>query len=467
MFLSTRGYHYSYNFIVKSVKKNCENILQKNLDILFFQDKKFPSFKYLIFFIYIVLSGKIFRNNCAKINYENIEIGRFVLSKTFCDFECYVNEYKFYIKLIKNFFHAGTLLNACKYYNNKFDINGVYVDHCGYLNGIIFSFFALKKSIVYTNNYPLGIYYVNYKKNKKNYLLKYENSLRINIKKKLNKIQIKNAEKKLSNLVKKKDFIPYLVKANYKKLDLYNYKIFDYVVYCHSFTDGQLWHGYANFKNNLEWLEFTINALLKKKKKILIKPHPNFYNGSLGLSAKWDKIIYDKLVKKFSNNDNLVFLSKPTQNYLLLKKLNKNCVLLSKYGTAILEGSYMNFKTICTCHNFFNKKFRISNMWKDKTDYLRLLNTNVSYLKKPNRNDLIKLSYALFYYYNSEYHENFYDNIIRKSLKLNKDDYQKQFASVARKSVANSKLNKLKDSTKLIEKNIINKISKTIFEVTK
>ena len=164
MFLSTRGYHYNYNFIVKSAKQNCENILQKKLDILFFQNKKIPSFKYLIFFIYIVLSGKIFKDNRAKIKYENIEIGRFVLSKTFCDYECYVNKYKFYFVLIKNFFHSGTLLNACKYYNNKFDINGVYVDHCGYLNGIIFSFFALKKSIVYTNNYPLGIYYVNYKK---------------------------------------------------------------------------------------------------------------------------------------------------------------------------------------------------------------------------------------------------------------------------------------------------------------
>ena len=64
------------------------------------------------------------------------------------------------------------------------------------------------------------------------------------------------------------------------------------------------------------------NALLKKNKKILIKPHPNFYNGSLGQSAKWDKIIYDKFVKRFSNNDNLFFLNKPTQNYHLLKKLN-------------------------------------------------------------------------------------------------------------------------------------------------
>ncbi len=467
MFLSTRGYHYNYNFIVKSAKQNCENILKKKLDILIFQKKKFPSFKYLIFFIYILLSGKIFKDDRAKIKYENIEIGRFVLSKTFCDYECYINKYKFYIVLIKNFFHSGALLNTCKYYNDKFNINGVYVDHSGYLNGIIFSFFALNKSIVYTNNYPLGIYYVNYKKNKKNHLLKYENTLRISVKKQLNKIQQKNSKKKLSKLVKKKDFIPYLVKANYKKLDNYNYKIFDYIVYCHSFTDGQLWHGYADFENNLEWLEFTIAALLKKNKKILIKPHPNFYNGSLGPSAKWDKIIYDKLVKRFSKNDNLFFLNKPTQNYLLLKKLNKNCVLLSKYGTAMLEGAYMNFKTICTCHNFFDKKFKISNMWKDKTDYLKLLNTDVSQLKEPDRNDLIRLGYALFYYYNSEYHENFYDNIIRKSLKLNKDNYQKQFSTIGRKPIANSKLSKLKYSTKFIEKNIINKISKTIFEVKK
>ena len=467
MFLSTRRYHYNYNFIVKSAKQNCENILHKKLDILFFKKKKNPSLRYLIFFIYIILSGKIFKADRAKIEYENIEIGRFVLSQTFCDYECYVNKYKFYIVLLKNFFHSGTLLNTCKYYNDKFNIDGVYVDHCGYLNGIIFTFFALNKSIVYTNNYPLGIYCVNYKKNKKNYLSKYENTLRISIKRQLNKIQEKNSKQKLTNLVKKKDFIPYLVKANYKKLDIHNYKIFDYIVYCHSFTDGQLWHGYADFENNLEWLEFTINALLKRNKKILIKPHPNFYNGSLGQSAKWDKIIYDKLVKRFSNNSNLFFLSKPTQNYPLLKKLNKNCVLLSKYGTAILEGAYMNFKTICTCHNFFDKKFRISNMWKDKTEYLRLLKTDVSHLKKPNRNDLIKLSYALFYYYNSEYHENFYDNIIRKSLKLNKDNYQKQFSTIGRKPIGNSKLNKFKHSTKFIEKNIINKISRTIFEVTK
>jgi len=187
MFLSTRNYHYRYNFIVKSAKKNCENILDKKLDILIFEKKKFPSIKYLFFFIFIILSGKIFKKNRAKIKYDNVEIGRFVLSQTFCEFEAYLNKFKFYKRLIQNFLHAGSLLNTCNYYNNRYKISGVYIDHGGYLyGGMIFSFFALKKKIVYTNNYPLGIYFVNYKKNNKKYLLKYENSLKINNKKKLN-----------------------------------------------------------------------------------------------------------------------------------------------------------------------------------------------------------------------------------------------------------------------------------------
>ena len=150
----------------------------------------------MIFFSFIIFSGKIFKKNRAQIKYDNIEIGRFVLSQTFCDFECYLNKFKFYKRLIKNFLHVGSILNTCNYYNSKFKISGVYVDHCGYLNGIIFSFFALKKKIVYTNNYPLGIYFVNYKKNNKKYLLKYENSLKINIKKKLNNYQKKKSRKK-------------------------------------------------------------------------------------------------------------------------------------------------------------------------------------------------------------------------------------------------------------------------------
>ena len=198
MFLSTRNYHYSYKFIVKSSKKNCEDKIKKKLNLFIFKSKKLPSFQFLFFFLYIFLSGKIFLKNRARITYDNIEIGRFVLAETFRNYECYLNNFKFYKTLIKNFLKAGAIIHTCKLLEEKFKIRGVYVDHCGYLNGIIFSFFALQKKIVYSNNYPHGIFCVDYKKNNKKELLKYENALRINIKKKL--IPNKNVIQKLKSL---------------------------------------------------------------------------------------------------------------------------------------------------------------------------------------------------------------------------------------------------------------------------
>lgn len=463
-FLSTRNYDYFYNFIVKSAKKNCEILTKENLDLLLFEKKKIPSVKYLIFFIYILFSGKIFKKNRALISFDDIEVGRFVLAKTFCEFECYVNKLKFYKILIKNFFYAGGLLNACTYYKKKYKINGAYVDHCGYLNGIIFSFFVKNKIPVYTNNYPLGIYFVNYQKNKNKSLLKYENSLRINLKVNINNLQKKQAEKKISSIVKNKNFFPWLKKTNYKQLDNINYKNFDYVIYVHSFTDGQLWFGYNDFENTLEWLEFTLNHFIKTKKKILIKPHPNFYNNTLYENAIWDKKIYNIVVKKYKKFKNLHFLSKPTHSYILNNKLNKKCVAVTEFGSVILEASYLNFKSISSAANFYNKKFNISNTWKNKNEYSKLLNYDHYKLKKPNRNDLLKLIYSLFFIYHSEYHVNHFDNIIRKNLKLTKDNYQKKFHTKARAIISNKQKIRLDQITKSKSNLIIKQISNTIME---
>lgn len=420
--------------------------------------------KYLIFFIYIFFSGKIFKKRRALISFEDIEIGRFVLAKTYCEFECYVNRLKFYNVLIKNFLYAGSLLNTCVYYQKKYKIKGAYVDHCGYLNGIIFSFFVKKKIPVYTNNYPLGIYFVNYKNNKNKLLLKYENSLRINLKVNINSFQRKQAEKKISSMVKNKHFIPWLEKTNYKKLDNLDYKVFDYIIYVHSFTDGQLWFGYNDFENTLEWLEFTLNHFIKNKKKVLIKPHPNFYNNSLAANAVWDKKIYNIVIKKYKEYKNLYFLNKPTHSYILNKKLNKNCVAISEYGSVILETSYLSLKSICSASNFFNQKFNISNMWKNKNEYSKLLNYDYYKLKKPNKNDLIRLIYSLFFIYHSEYHVNFFNNIIRKNLKLTKDNYDKEFHTKARKKISNKQKIKLEKIPQFKQELIINQICNTIVE---
>ena len=56
MFLSTRNYHYNYKFIVKSSKKNCEDKVNKKLDLLIFRSGKKLSFKFLFFFfIYSII----------------------------------------------------------------------------------------------------------------------------------------------------------------------------------------------------------------------------------------------------------------------------------------------------------------------------------------------------------------------------------------------------------------------------
>ena len=466
IFLSTRDCNGIYKFIVGASKKNCENFLKKKLELTIFKKKYFPSFHFILFFFYILLSGKILKRNRAEIHYNNIEIGRFVLSNTYYHFECYVNKLKFYKLLIKNFFLAGSIINTCNYYYNKYNIGGIYVDHCGYINGVIFSFFAQKKLSIYTNNYPHGIYFVDYNKNKKKYLLKYENTLRINLKKKINKFQKRQSERTISRLTKNKNYIPWLAQTKFKKLEKINYKEFDYVIYTQSFTDGQMWYGNDGFENNLEWLEFTLNNFINTKKKVLIKPHPNYYNNSFLAYALWDKKIYNLVVQKYKKYKNLYFLKQPIHNYLLLKQLNKNCITISKMGSVIMETSYMNFKSISSACTFFNKKFKISNIWKDREIYSKLLNYNDSKLKKPNKNDLLKLIHVLSHVYYSCYNANFhYPNIIRKKLKLTEDNYKKKFFITARSKMSNQRTIKLNQFIKSKEISIINEVSNVIWQV--
>ena len=465
MFLSTRGYHYYYNFIVKASKQNCENLLNKKLNLLIFEIKKIPSIKFLFFLTYIVFSGKIFMGDRIKIKFENILIGKLAVSRTYNDFACYTNKFRFYLKFIKSLYRAGCIIKTCNYYQNNFDIKGIYVDHCVHLNGIIFSFFSLKGLPIYTNNYPLGIFFIDFRNNKNKHQLKYEDALKISIKKKINNSQKKEAKKKISDLTKKKKFIPYLIKVNYKKIDNLDYKSFDYVIYAHSFTDAQLLFGYSGFENTLEWFEFTLDNLLVKNQKVLVKPHPNFYNHSFAENSRWDKKIYEIIRKKYKEHNNIFFLDKPIHNYLLLKKLNKNCILVSKYGTVILESAYMNFRSICSTQNIFNKKFDIANTWSNKSEYIKLLNCNYSKLKKPNSDDLLKLIYSIFFVHSSDYHVNHFINIIRRNLRLTKKKYEKKFANKGAAKITNYHNNELKKYTKLIADKIINQISDTIHQV--
>ena len=82
-----------------------------------------------------------------------------------------------------------------------------------------------------------------------------------------------------------------------KKILAVNLKKFDYLIYAHSFVDGQLFYGFDGFSNLLDWLEFSIMQIKKLNRKVLIKPHPNFYNKLFGKVADQDREIFLKLKK--------------------------------------------------------------------------------------------------------------------------------------------------------------------------
>ena len=465
MFLSTRDLDYFYKFIVGASKKNCEKLLNKKLSLLIFKSKNYPSLNFILFFIFLFFSGKLFSKHRVLIYYKNIEVGRFVLAQTFWKFESYIDKKFFYFTYFKNFIRAGSIIKACENYYKNYSIKGVYIDHCGYINGVIFSFFSNKKIPIYTNSYPHSILCVDYRKKINPKFKKYENAIKISKKINLNKKQKLLSKKCISNLTKKKNFIPWLGNAKFKKIHKINYKKFDYVIYAHSFTDGQLCYGYDGFENTLDWLIFTIDKLVNNNKKILVKSHPNFFNKSLTANSEWDRKIFMVIKKQYKNNKNIYFLDAPIHNYELLKKLHHKCILITKHGSVLLEGSFTNFKSICSKSNFIDTNFKVSNTWKNVFEYNKLLSMNFEDLHYSNKNDLFKLIYTLFNIYASPYNSNFYFKMISKSVSLNSKQFNRLFPMGGRSKLPKSRKKRLDSLFKNKFESIAEKLADKIWMV--
>ena len=125
-------------------------------------------------------------------------------------------------------------------------------------------------------------------------------------------------------------------KTNWSSYNFNDLKKYEYIIYAHTFTDTQLEQGYDGFISTLEWLKFTIDELLKKKVKFIVKAHPNFYknvtlrNQTNKNVAKWDNKLYQNLIKKYKNEKNILFINKPILNKHLVKKLNSKCIAITK-----------------------------------------------------------------------------------------------------------------------------------------
>jgi hypothetical protein len=460
-FLTTQPENSIYKLIVNSCRKHSEKIFRRKLDIKLIKKKRFSSFSFLLYFFFFIFSGKFFfKKNRLYQNYSGVEIGRFIIAEVLNnDSRSYSSKIFFYFNYLKSFFKAGVLLNTAKDLLNNNNFKSLYVDHCCYLNGILYSFFIGKK-IIYTNNHPRSIFYhdtkrIHFKKT-------YEDRLKIEKKFKIiKKSKILKIRNFINKLVNYPETIPWMSRTKFKKyINIPNIKDYDYVIYTHSFTDGQLLYGNDDFESTFDWLDFTLNHLLKNNKKVLIKCHPNFFNKDFGYRAIWDRQVFDIIYSRYKHVKNFYFIKDSIKNLELLKKLDKRkCVAISHHGTVVLELAYLGFKSITSKSNFFSDSFNVSNFWKNKEEYIYQLNKNHADLKNANLQDLYCLVFELFFDQKKFYGKYSFNKIVENSLipKL-----RKKIMSGGRfhNEFAKKKINEIIPIN--LQNKIINKVSRVI-----
>ena len=420
MFLSTASKKGLYKVLLAACNNNAEKLLNKKL---FFQSivySRVPSLKFIFFLIFFVLKGSIFsKKKCLNLKFQNISIGRFIVSevsknaKTF--YKSHIFTFNFFINLIK----AGKILRTCDIYLRK-KVKVVYVDHCGYLNGIIFSYFGQRKKVVFTNNYPYSIFRIDFRKKKNFKFHKFENILKVKYFKSINTRQKKNAKKTINKMSKTPGkYLPWMKNTKFEKKNIDRIKKYDYLIYCHSFTDAQLWYGNDGFCNTFDWLKFTLNILEKENKKVLIKSHPNYFNKWMGERSYHDKVIFNLIKNKYKYNKNFYFINEPIYNYELMKKISKKCILITHHGTVINESVLFNFKSIASMATFWDQKYKISNTWMNENEYKKLLSKDWHQLKYTNENDLFTLFHNYYFHKYSYHGKNYWQKIISKTAKIN------------------------------------------------
>ncbi|MDA7713978.1 hypothetical protein N8824_01560 [Candidatus Pelagibacter sp.] len=440
IFFASRPTHGVYRAINLGCKKHAEKLTKSNFELKFFK-KKIPSIGFFIFFFKNIINFNfINKKKYLNLTYRKCEIGRHATAMTYRDINTYHSIFHKLFNLIRYFFWSGMYVDHAYFIAD--DIDAAYIDHCGYLNGLYFRVFALKKKIIYTNNHPRGLFFIDFSKIKNKRLNANENAIRLfKVKKKYN---LANSQKKILYFIKNPKLIPWMSTTKYKNISIPKSKIqnYDYVVYCHSFLDGNLWFGNDGFSNLRDWLEYTLEELKKNNEKVIIKAHPNFYNKVVGEYAVRDKKIFDEIKNKYQNK-NFLFINESIPNSELMKRLSKKTILISHHGTSLLEGSVCGFKTICSMSTIWSPNFNISNQWFNPKDYSKVLKKKWKELRFTNIKDLNIVLYQLTknkYAFCGNFH---FHKIICRHFKINNFQYHSKYLIDLMNKTPQDSINKL------------------------
>lgn len=405
----------SYSYLVEAIKLDLKKKYNKDVNAYYFQNPKFK-LKSLLFVLKQVLILRIFDNEkIYKIEYKKIHIGQYSLAR------CLRNPNSYYSKFFKILYILNYLIKSVNLVDYSFKIvqicDAIYIDHPMYLNGIVYSIFSKNKKIIYSNNAPKGLFVIDYSLKKNSKKIDIKDSLKFSKKLffKHNDINLK----KINVFFNNPKNIPWLRNTKFKKkFDLTkNLNNVEYIIYAHSFLDGVIFYGYDGFLDLRDWLEFTIEKLIKKNSKVIIKGHPNFYNNIFGEISRVDKYIFDKFISKYRNCNNLLFFNEAINNHFFLKNFsNKKTIIISHHGSITIEASIAGFKTICSNSTFWDNTFKISNQWNSRDSYNELLRKDWNDLKNVNSKDLMTLSNQVFAEKN-DFGNKLWTEVINKNLR--------------------------------------------------
>ncbi len=413
-FYSTTARRDLYKFLIDSTSLHAERLLKKKIKLNFII-KKIPSINFFfVFFKFVLTFSFIFEKKCASLKYKKVDIGLYAVSIAYREPASHISKIYYYVYLLRYVFTAGAMIDAAEKISNNVDV--VYIDHPVYLNSVYFKIFAEKKKIVYTNHYPRGLFYIDFRKKNNSRITISTKALSLSKKNKIQKFKLK-PKKEIIKFFKNPSAIPWFknTKFNSKIEFKKSIKKVDYIIYAHSFLDGNISYGYDGFINLENWLNFTIEKLIKKNSRVIIKGHPNFYNETFGKTAETDKNIFKKIYNKYKD-ENLIFINNSVNNSELLKHVDKKAVLITHHGTIAIEGALLGFKCICSKATFWDDSFQIANQWSNKAEYVEILQKNWKQLNYSNKNDLKIFTSQLFSEY-SYFGEKFWDKKIIKYLK--------------------------------------------------
>ena len=447
-FLSTKKLVGPYKFLIRSCKIHFEDQFKTNTKFVFFDYKK-KNFRAILFLIKTIFNTFFFSRNLMSIKYKKIDISRYTVPEIYKNHKIYFSKFEFFKEATKCFYkNFNLVMNAFEVKDEK--IKGAFIDHCMYQNGIILSIFSNFGIPIYTLGYPKGIiYFKNKKKRNMNYedIIQLRKSLKVSLKEK------KTAKTTIEKILNKTEEIPWMRRINFVK-KIHNYNEHTHLIYTHSFTDAQLVYGYDEFTNVYDWLYFTLQQLSKNKKnKILVKAHPAFFHTKFPTSfMMFDQKLFNGIINDFSDKKNIKFIKEPIKNFELMKQISKRTIIISHHGSAILEALFCGFKCISSKATFWKSNLKLSNSWKNKKEYISLLNLNWDKLKKPNKIDLLDVINQLFCNPLSLYGSNYWQQIISEELSMDRQEIYEKSKII---------FDKMKINDKKIYK-ISKKISKTI-----